>query len=495
MARRAAEIILGDETLRTVYLLRNAARTDAAPISDDKAARFLLWFAVEGRHACRNVVISPDYLAFLDAPVPPCRSRLAAYLLISRPDLRARFGSNVEAFEAWYRDGGAQEHGLGAFIRPASDEALPGVNIIGFGDTVMGIGEDARALAAVLGHAGIARSIVSLSLPADIGTTGRHGLDGLHADQPVFPVNIFAIPAIETARLHVERGSDLFRRRYSIGYWPWELTTLPPCWHGVFDLVDEVWASSEFLFDVYSRLTDKPVILMPPFLNIPEPEPFDLAALGLPGGATVFLVMFDFNSFVSRKNPEGAIAAFRMAFPDPGGPERLIVKTLNAHAHPDADRALRARIGGDPRIVLIDRALGRGQVAGLIAAADCLVSLHRSEGFGRVLAEAMALGTAVVATDWSGSTSFLDATRSYPVGFTLRDVSPGEYILSEGSQWAEPSIEDAARHLRAMRDNRASDGGMRARARDFVRGAYGLDAVTAAVAGRLGAIAALSGKP
>lgn len=550
----ATDILLADDTLRTVYLLAHARSSNPASLTDDKAAKFLLWFAVEGRRHHQHVVFSPAYLAFLAAPVPPYASRLAAYILLTQPNLRRRFSTNAELFHAWYYTEGVTAHGLAPLVcagelvslaspyprfatrvapltryqyfqflndielqrrfDPEKDEdrmalaeevancdscwpdtpavdrsALLGVNVIGFSNNVMGIGEDVRALVAALGRAGIQRTIVNVSLSKAFGTLASHGFDVLRCDRPLFPINVFALPPFETARLHVEHGAQLFHGRYSIGYWPWELTNLPEQWHSVFDLVDEVWASSEFLLDVYQKLTKKPVFHMPPYLNVPKPEPVDLQRYGVGTNDLVFLTMCDFNSFTTRKNPEGAIAAFQQAFPLPSA-EKLIIKTMNAHGQPAALRRLEAQIDGDDRCVLIQEAFSRPNIAGLIARAACLISLHRAEGFGRVIAEAMALGTIVVATDWSGSTSILDRTKGYPVSYSLRDVSAGEYIFHHGSQWAEPSIEDAAIKLREVRDHLSSDHELRRRAQMFVEAAYGLDTVAAALAERLGALTA-----
>jgi glycosyltransferase involved in cell wall biosynthesis len=552
-ALSATDILLNDDTLRTVYWLTHARSSNPDSLTDERAAKFLLWFAVEGRHRYQNLVLSPAYLAFLAAPVPPYCSRLAAYILLTQPVLRERFGTRSELFHAWYYTQGAIEHGLAPLIcprehiflaapcarfaarvapltqyqyyrflndselrrrfdpdkdedriallnelsgragiwpdAPAFDRSdLPGVNVIGFGNNVMGIGEDVRALVAALGRAGIPRSIVNVSLSDEFGTSAAHAYDVLHCSRPLFPINIFALPPFETARLHVEHGAQLFHRRYSIGYWPWELTSLPSQWLGVFDLVDEVWAASDFLLDVYRRLTNKPVFRMPPYLNVPKPASIDLECYGVRADDFVFLTMCDFNSFSARKNPEGAIAAFRSAFPSVGGGERLIIKTLNAHGRPAALRQLEAEIDGDDRCILIREAYSRPNIAGLIARADCLLSLHRAEGFGRVIAEAMALGTLVVATDWSGSTSILDGTRGYPVSYTLRDVAEGEYVFHHGSQWAEPSIEDAVVKLRQVRSRTGRNRELRERARMFVESTYGLDTVATALAGRLGTL-------
>ncbi len=556
---RAVDIVLADPALKAIFLLHHAGHAGETALVEDRAARFLLWFAFEGRKSYHHVAISAQYLAFLSEPMPPYASRLAAYVLLQRADIRQSFGSDPDRYHAWYYCDGLREYGLAPFVSPreqhvlmqpyknfagsstalshadwyvilrdktlrsafeaqggrldpgvterlvearthlfggwlpcpplADRSDLPGVNIIGFSEGVLGIGEDARALTAAVTRAGLPRAIYHVALPEKSATSARYGAELLHADRPLYPVNIFALTAFETARLYVEHGANLFQGRYNIGYWPWELTSLPEHWRFVFDLVDEVWASSDFLVDVYRGLTDKPVVLMPPYLNTPEVTPVDLGRFGLDGEDVVFLTMFDFNSYVARKNPHAAIAAFEQAFPDRSGPERLLIKTLNADSHAEAFAALERRLGADDRYVLVDGPLSRGEICGLVAAVDCFVSLHRSEGFGRVIAEAMLLRTSVIATGWSGNASFLDASRGYPVKHRLRPVAADEYVFWEGSEWAEPSIAHAAEQMRHVRDNLATDGPMRRRASAFVASAYGLDPVAEKIAARLDQIA------
>ena len=291
---------------------------------------------------------------------------------------------------------------------------------------------------------------MSVSLSEKNATNDTFATRAISIDRPLFPVNIFSLTAFETARLYVEYGANLFEGRYNIGYWPWELTSLPPDWRWVFDLVDEIWAPSDFLVDVYSGLTDKPVVRMPFYLNVPSVERIDLKQFGAPRRRDRLHddVRLQFLCCCGKiRLPRSGLS--RRPFPIPTGRSGMIVKTLNAHAHAEALRAIEAELGEDDRFVLIDSPFSRAEVCGLISAVDCFVSLHRSEGFGRVMAEAMLLQTTVVATNWSGNTTFLDAEVGYPVGFALRDVGPDEYIFSEGSQWAEPSIEDAVKQLRA----------------------------------------------
>ena len=165
----------------------------------------------------------------------------------------------------------------------------------------------------------------------------------------------------------------------------------------------------------------------------------------------IFLTMLDFNSYVMRKNPVGAIEAFKRAFPDTSSKERLIIKTINGHVHPKKLNELLHFVNNDFRIILMDGPLSRARICGLIREADCFVSLHRAEGFGRVLAESMFLETPVIATDYSGSATFLNKSNGFPIPFKLRDVQPGEYIFEEGSKWAEPDLDAAVEAFRLVR--------------------------------------------
>lgn len=541
---RALDVLMADDTLRTSYLLQVAGNAGAPALDEDIAARFLLWFAIEGRHKCQQVVFSPEYLAFLAAPTPPFVTRLAAQVHVYRRQAPIWNAEDVEAFHAWYYVVGVRELHLTPFLMTAERRFLaedhprfirygpkvsrwdyfrflarpgerptvfrqigleqqalaawlaanpaegtapwhappplwdlsgrPGINVIGSADGVSGIGEDARALSDVLHRAGVPYAIFNVRYPAEVVTTAQLGRDAHLTDRPTFPINVFCLPAFETARLKLAHGENLFAGRYNVGYWPWELSNLPRSWHFAFDLVDEIWASSRFLMDVYQRLTAKPVLYMPPHVGIGDIVPFDRESLGLSPSNVIFLCMFDFNSYVARKNPLAAINAFRMAFPN-GGPERLLIKTINGHANPQAVLELQRYIADDERITLVDGGLTRSEVCGLLQGVDCYVSLHRSEGFGRIIAEAMLLGTPVIATDWSGSASFLNADTGFPVSCTLRSVRADEYVYSEGSVWAEPSSEDAARKMRNVRNDPRGLPGIRSNAARVVRQNYGLE--------------------
>jgi glycosyltransferase involved in cell wall biosynthesis len=79
-----------------------------------------------------------------------------------------------------------------------------------------------------------------------------------------------------------------------------------------------------------------------------------------------------------------------------------------------------------------------------MACCDAYISLHRSEGFGRVIAEAMALGQPVVATNFSGNVDFCDEQTAFLVDGELVPLRPGDYLFHEGQYWCDPDVEIAA---------------------------------------------------
>jgi glycosyltransferase involved in cell wall biosynthesis len=257
-----------------------------------------------------------------------------------------------------------------------------------------------------------------------------------------------------------------------------------------FEFVDEVWVASRFAHDAIAPATTKPVLLMPPAVAIPPPEPgLGRADFGLPDNKFVFYFSFDFRSYTSRKNPLATIAAFRRAFPNEGAPIGLVLKTIGADWKPEEREALTETVRGDPRIVVIDRELARSAAMALLAASDCFVSLHRSEGFGRGPAEAMLLGKPVIVTDYSGTCDFATPQTALLVGGELVRVGEDEYPGAEGQVWAEPDIDEAPAAMRRI----AADGALAERlgraGQAKIRELYDPTIVGARYLGRFAAIA------
>jgi glycosyltransferase involved in cell wall biosynthesis len=331
------------------------------------------------------------------------------------------------------------------------------VAIAGYFSRETGVAESARLCAASCEAAGIVTRII------DVDDSERERID---ARTVILHVNADMTPAVAAGLRESLRPDE-----YTIGVWHWELADFPAAWTSSADFLNEIWAPSAFIAGAVARSVTIPVVHMPHGVEVGEVTPVSLSALGVPPGRFVFLLMFDFDSFVERKNPVAAIEAFRRAFPGDAG-ATLLIKTTSGARHPAALAELQALISGEQHIQLVDRTLPRGEVNGLIAACDAVVSLHRAEGFGLVLAEAMALGKPVVATGWSGNVDFMNPGNSCPVGYELvpieRDCGP----YTAGSRWAEPDIDHAAWFMNRL----VNDGDYRQtisrRARETMRGEF-----------------------
>ena len=232
----------------------------------------------------------------------------------------------------------------------------------------------------------------------------------------------------------------------------------------------EVWALTPFVAAALEPLLPGKVRVVPPPMAIapPKPSALDRAAFGLPADAVVVLVSFNLASSIERKNPLAAIAAFRAAFGDRR--DRLLLLKIGNRSHFPEDYARLAAAAAAPNIRLETRTLPAADLHALTAACDIVLSLHRSEGFGLVPAEAMLLGKPVIATGWSGNMAFMDASSAALVGYRLVPAADPRHVY-EGSCWAEPDQADAVTHLRRLADDagaRASLGG-RGRAAAFER--------------------------
>ena len=335
-------------------------------------------------------------------------------------------------------------------VAPLPDRAARGgfpLGIAGMFSAASGIGEGARLAYKALDAAGFAPSAFDLS-----GAFGQAEFSApmhrrplapgagsliVHHNGPYVPHALWAL------------GHALIRGRRIIGYWAWELPKLPKEWLPSFRYVHEIWVPSTFTRDAIAAYTDKPVHVVPHPLPKSPVTANMRGRLGLPQDALVVLNVFHLGSVFSRKNPLAAVAAFRRAFGD--APDRILaIKLIDNGAH-RARQELEAAITGAGNIRLIEGMLPEADMAGLMAAADIVISLHRSEGFGLVPAQAMALGKPVVATGWSGNLDFMNERNSALVSYSLVPVCDPEDTFDTADQrWADADVEHAAEWLRRL---------------------------------------------
>lgn len=339
-------------------------------------------------------------------------------------------------------------------IAPTPDRDAPGgfpLGIAGLFSTASGIGEGARLAYAALDAAGLAPMAFDLSK-----AFGQMEFSGASQRRPLLPGGGSLIVHHNgpfAAHALWALGRERIRGRRIIGYWAWELPRLPKVWQPGLRFVHEIWVPSTFTRDAVAAATDLPVHVVPhPLPTMPVTRGMR-AKLGLPEDALVVLNVFHLGSAFSRKNPLAAIDAFRMAFGD--APDRILaIKVIdNGSAH-GARRAIDAAVAGAGNIRLIEGMLPEADMAGLMQASDIVISLHRSEGFGLVPAQAMALGRPVVATGWSGNRDFMNEANSALVRYSLTPVRDPDGAFDAADQcWADADVAHAADWLRRLADD------------------------------------------
>lgn len=325
----------------------------------------------------------------------------------------------------------------------------PGIHFYGYVRSQSGIGQGARGLCTALKNQNLPIAIKALSNPND--------------PREAFPFPEIAAPTrgyrtclINANAEQILSFEELANPRhldntYRIAYWVWELGTFPQAFLPAIEKIDEIWVPSTFVADSLKSVTDKPVHVLPYAVTPEDPAALTRHHFNLPTHRTVFLTAFDVNSFLKRKNPTAAIQAFIDAFDheSPNAPV-LAIKVHGNKGHSDARTILQEHIGDAPNIIIIDQTLKRDEYLALHFQSDVFVSLHRSEGFGLNLAEAMLIGKPVIATDWSGNRDFMTKENSIPVSHTLIDVPRGAYPHWEGQQWADPSHDEAVRAMQKL---------------------------------------------
>lgn len=436
---------------------------DGSPIAD--AARLAYRRSAELQQACGDDPFAHPgrFRGMRDRGRAPATARIAlqSYQLLSKP--RMLVGLLPKPVRTAMREmliGGPPAAGP-PVPGETTDAALPfGLSVVGFHRRESGIGESARLCHRACRRAGLPAEALDVDL-LDLAPVAPHyGATIVH-------VNADRLP--ELARRH----PAIFRTGgWTIGCWHWELGEWPEAWAASAAPLDEIWVPSAFIQRTLSRLVDIPVVHMPHGIAVDDVEPCPLEPFGVAPGTFAFLSMFDVDSVVARKHPRAAVDAFARAFPGASGPA-LVVKVRGTEAFAREREAIVASLQSLPRVHVVDEAMSRARANGLIAACDAVVSLHRAEGFGLVLAEAMSLGKPVVATAWSGNMDFMDGGNACPVGYTLvrSDRAHGPYPA--GAEWAEPDLDHAAELMRRLVGDPAWREAIGSRARATIEEGFG----------------------
>lgn len=344
-----------------------------------------------------------------------------------------------------------------------ADSLADGIDVVGYLTRESSLGDVGRRLRSAVEAAGVSvgglayqrtasPELHDAARSADV-IAHRHTLAVVNADQ--FPALAMDHPELFAAGTH------------RIGYWFWELEHVPAEMRRAASLVDEIWVGSEFVADAFRAAVRTPVRCVP----VPVPEPVaserrrgSFPALSHVADRFLFAVVFDHFSVTERKNPVGVVEAFTRAFAPDEGPV-LVVKSMNAARRWPQHQHVVHAAAGRPDVVLWDEHLSRPDQMAFVREVDALVSLHRSEGLGLHLAEAMWLGTPVIATRYSGNLDFMDDESALLVDAAMTPVVRGEGVYPACASWAEPDIDQAAAAMRRLVEDRELAARLRSNAR------------------------------
>lgn len=361
-----------------------------------------------------------------------------------------------------------------------------GINVVGWFRAELGIGESARCMARAVAATELDHTLVDMKLPC----LNRMG-DSTYAAQlqstNPYRVNVFHIDPPVSGDIDHHHGASFRQDRHNVAYWAWELPEFPDAWVDACQYYDEIWCPSAFVRDAIAAKVPLPVQVMPHAIDFIEPVGDQRKRFNLPADRCTFLFLYDLNSYQERKNPHAVIEAYRQAFPDESGVQ-LVIKTQNPDRNPEAFEHLQRALSNLQNTTLIAETLSREDVHNLEAASDAFVSLHRSEGFGLAVAEAMFLGKPVISTDWSATAEFVDSTNGYPVPVDLIELSETHGPYEKGQIWANPRIEEAALAMREIAANPIEAKQRGARAAQHIREHYSPTAIGDRYAKRLEAM-------
>ena len=333
---------------------------------------------------------------------------------------------------------------LEPFARSANAD---GVNLIGYIKGETGLGQSCRLIAAGLEAARIDFTVYNFEYASSMRFKDTTWSSKITNETPL-NINIIHVNPDELPRAFVQLGRKTWDKRYNIAFWLWELERFPLEWMNVLVLVDEIWTPSEFVSQNLRKITTKPVKTIPYALTTPIRGEYGRQDFNLPSNKFLFLCMYDRISTLERKNPLGAIKAFRQAFQQENDSVGLVIK-INNTDQKDLS-IINEKLAGCKNIYILHGTYDKIKVNALIASVDAYISLHRSEGFGLVMAEAMLLGTPVIATNWSGNTEFMDDTMACMVDYEFTVIKADHGPYKAGSRWAEPDTAHAAGHMKKL---------------------------------------------
>jgi glycosyltransferase involved in cell wall biosynthesis len=328
------------------------------------------------------------------------------------------------------------------------------IGLIGHPYAPIGRGEDIRCTYRAL------RSVTMRSTLTDIYKLIPPDTDELQEfanvclDKPS-DINIFHINGNEVEQSLAHLGATNNWDGFNIVYPAWELSLYPKEWAVQLDRFDEIWAPSMFIKESLETACKKRVIHMPLACEVVLSSFFSRRYFGIPETDYAFLFFFDVRSYATRKNPRAVIESFRKLMKvKPYAKVRLVLKVNGSEIEPGTMKQLHDEVDDMiDHVTIIHQLMTDNETKNLVRCCDCFVSLHRSEGFGRGISEAMGLGKPVIATGYSGNMEFMNSEVSFLVAYNLIPLTEGEYPHYKDQVWADADIGEAAHYMIKLIDD------------------------------------------
>lgn len=324
-----------------------------------------------------------------------------------------------------------------------------GIDIIGFPRGKLGIGEQCRSLVRVALAAGYKVNLIDCIHASDNIKNDDLEFDSLISNKFKYKIRIYTLTQNHIAALVYRYGVSFFNNNYNIFHLAWEFNERPIQLDPALKFSDEIWGISNFTSLAFRNDYGIPVYTFPNTVDIGQFPIKSREYFDLPNDKFIFMVSFDFNSTIIRKNPISVLDAFKKVF---GNNEKvfLVIKVSNFLSIEYKEFEQHTQ---NQNILIINKVFSRDDILAFFNCGDAYISLHRSEGFGLGIAENMLLKKPIVCTGYSGNMDFCTSENSFLVDYNLQKVKKGEYPFSENFDWANPLVESAAVEMKELYEN------------------------------------------